>query len=345
MFFNLINNYIFIIEISRTKSKCNNCFSSMLRLGSENSSIYSSSLLPAAATTYNNHVSTTGSTKHQQKQQRRSGGGGGKFEQKRRIMLKTINSSGIVEKTSACSFTQQQEQQQQQNQSSQRNHVVKNESAEFSKRPSSTLSVFEAAGPGSPINHSNTNNYNNASNNNITKNKKDTKRRFSFGRREKKNSEDHFNVNVMEGRRSIRPNEINGGNRSLMNRSSFRHGGRQNRSVSRKVTKMLILVSTIFIVLNFPIHAYTVYIFIRNTLRNSNNYYATNVINATNSTQIEQLESYSKLDSNIFEICFIIFCTSFSCNFLLYSISGVTFRNEFKRLLFKLLRIKYQAKR
>lgn len=108
--------------------------------------------------------------------------------------------------------------------------------------------------------------------------------------------------------------------------NSFRHGGRnQSKSVSRKITKMLILVSSIFLLLNFPIHSFNVYIHCRYLYGND--------------------DKYSVYERNTREIFDLLFYTSFSCNFLLYSISGVTFRSEFKRLLFKILRIKVQAKR
>lgn len=147
------------------------------------------------------------------------------------------------------------------------------------------------------------------------------------------NNHNNHDNNSANKRRATTTAVMNGGSswrsnsQSTMGRAnSFRYGGRnQSKSVSRKITKMLILVSSIFLLLNFPIHSFNVYIHVR--------------------ARITREEQISRLDGNIREIFCLLFYTSFSCNFLLYSISGVTFRSEFKRLLFKLLRIKNQTKR
>lgn len=113
----------------------------------------------------------------------------------------------------------------------------------------------------------------------------------------------------------------------MMRANSYRHGGaQQTKSVSRRVTKMLILVSSVFLLLNFPVHAYNLYVYYKVSLLKIHDPYAQ--------------FSPNLIEFNLEEIVLIIFFTSFSCNFLLYSISGVTFRTEFKRLFFKIVRVK-----
>jgi hypothetical protein len=89
--------------------------------------------------------------------------------------------------------------------------------------------------------------------------------------------------------------------------------------VSRKVTKMLIVLSTTFLLLNLPIHSFNIYINIR--------------ILAT------KIESYYPIEYDLNEIAHSIFYTSFSVNFFLYNISGVSFRTELRNLIFKVFRI------
>lgn len=101
---------------------------------------------------------------------------------------------------------------------------------------------------------------------------------------------------------------------------SFRISGSRSNSVSTKISKMLIIVSTTFLILNLPIHSFNIYVFLTRRFFNKGDYSC--------------IENYLR---NIFNN---LFFSSFSCNFLLYSISGVSFRNEFKRILLKLIPIK-----
>lgn len=106
-------------------------------------------------------------------------------------------------------------------------------------------------------------------------------------------------------------------------RTSFRIGGSKTNSVSRKVTKMLIVVSTTFLILNLPVHSINVYIAIRIFITGKNFIYP--------------------VEFELREIFHSLFYTSFSCNFLLYSISGATFRTEFKKLLFNMFKLKSKS--
>jgi hypothetical protein len=103
-------------------------------------------------------------------------------------------------------------------------------------------------------------------------------------------------------------------------RMSFRISNSRTNSVSARISKMLIIVSSTFLLLNLPIHSFNVYIFI--------------------TRQIFKFGDYSCMENYIRNIFDNLFFSSFSCNFLLYSISGVSFRNEFKRIVLKLFRIK-----
>lgn len=103
-------------------------------------------------------------------------------------------------------------------------------------------------------------------------------------------------------------------------RMSFRISGPRTNSVSAKISKMLIFVSTTFLLLNLPTHSFNIYIFITRRFFGEN--------------------EYSCIENYLHCIFNNLFFSAFSCNFLLYSISGVSFRNEFKRIVFKLLRIK-----
>ena len=101
---------------------------------------------------------------------------------------------------------------------------------------------------------------------------------------------------------------------------SFRISSSKTNSVSRKITKMLIIVSTTFLILNLPVHSFNLYTYL--VVRKRKN------------------KSYNCVEDYLRIIFYEIFHTSFSCNFLLYSISGITFRNECKKLIHKVLRIK-----
>ena len=98
-------------------------------------------------------------------------------------------------------------------------------------------------------------------------------------------------------------------------RTSFRIGGPKTNSVSRRVTKMVIVVSLFFLMLNLPLHMFNIYIFTRMSCTGS--------------------KTYTKLEDFMFNLMQAMFFTSFSCNFLLYSISGVTFRTEIHRIFVK----------
>ena len=131
-------------------------------------------------------------------------------------------------------------------------------------------------------------------------------------------------------------NSLNIDSNGSQNRMSFRIAGPRTNSVSRKITKMLIIVSSTFLVLNLPIHTFNIYIYVSRSYEE----HSEKDIEWSNSTIISNSMGYTCKESNIRSIVNNIFYTSFSCNFLLYSISGVTFRNECKRLRFKLLRVK-----
>ena len=103
-------------------------------------------------------------------------------------------------------------------------------------------------------------------------------------------------------------------------RTSFRIAGAKTNSVSRRVTKMLLLVSTIFLMLNLPIHVFNIYVSIR--------------------VYIDKKPTLSEIEQISQTVVSAFFYTSFSVNFLLYSISGVTFRTEYTRLFFALVPIK-----
>jgi hypothetical protein len=81
---------------------------------------------------------------------------------------------------------------------------------------------------------------------------------------------------------------------------------------SRKVTKMLLVISSVFFTLNLPYHSYTVYLYFRVSSRPSSN--------------------YTLAENCILTVAKQVFNTSFACNFFLYSITGATFRVELKRV-------------
>jgi hypothetical protein len=92
-----------------------------------------------------------------------------------------------------------------------------------------------------------------------------------------------------------------------------------NTSMSLKVTKMLICVSTVFLLLNLPFHSFKLYLYVR--------------VRKTG-------EEYSGAESCIYDFFQNIFYASFSCNFFLYSISGSVFRNEFKSFISSIIKKK-----
>ncbi|CAF0721707.1 unnamed protein product [Brachionus calyciflorus] len=124
---------------------------------------------------------------------------------------------------------------------------------------------------------------------------------------------------------SVELSSLLGKKNDARGRTSFKIGGSKPNSVSRKVTKMLIVVSTTFLLLNLPVHTINVYIAIR--------------IFLTAYKEVHPTEYYLR------EIFHSLFYTSFSCNFLLYSISGATFRTEFKMLILSLIGMKSKTKR
>jgi hypothetical protein len=122
----------------------------------------------------------------------------------------------------------------------------------------------------------------------------------------------------LEGSRKGRSasNVRNGGSVSASaGRTSFRIGGPKTNSVSRRVTKMVIFVSLVFLMLNLPIHLYNIFISVR--------------VYCDRNPDLTVWEAFAN------EITQAIFYTSFSCNFLLYSISGATFRTEITRLFLR----------
>ncbi len=87
---------------------------------------------------------------------------------------------------------------------------------------------------------------------------------------------------------------------------------------SRKVTKMLLVISSVFFMLNLPYHSFTVYLYFQITTRPSSN--------------------YTHAEDCILTVTKQVFYTSFACNFFLYSITGTAFRAEFKRSAMKAIR-------
>nr|QVK45780.1 G protein-coupled receptor [Proales similis] len=102
--------------------------------------------------------------------------------------------------------------------------------------------------------------------------------------------------------------------------SSLRISNARVTLISKRVTKMLILISSTFLLLNLPYLIFTVATFI--TVRIDNRQHLTNA------------EGFFEIIARNF------FYTTFSCNFLLYSISGTTFRNELKAVITKMFRLK-----
>lgn len=101
---------------------------------------------------------------------------------------------------------------------------------------------------------------------------------------------------------------------------SFRVSGPKAQTVSRKITKMLVIISISFLILNTPLYFFNVYFYFEKKNRPE--------------------EPYSCMEHSLLRLFFLFHWTSFSCNFLLYSISGVMFRNELKKLIYQIFRIK-----
>ena len=80
-----------------------------------------------------------------------------------------------------------------------------------------------------------------------------------------------------------------------------------------KVTKMLLLVSTVFLILNIPSHAVRVYVFLKSTVDSS---YVPDYL----------LVLIQKIFQHLFYV-------NFATNFLLYSVSGKAFRRATYRLV------------
>jgi hypothetical protein len=112
----------------------------------------------------------------------------------------------------------------------------------------------------------------------------------------------------------------NSTNQQNFNRSSMQVAG--PRFLSHKITKMLIIVSSTFLVLNLPIHLFNIYVYIRFKFN------------------LNSSASLTSLEYAAYDIVTHIFSTSFSCNFLLYSISGKKFRTELKMFVYKLFNLK-----
>jgi len=106
-------------------------------------------------------------------------------------------------------------------------------------------------------------------------------------------------------------------------RSLHQFSKHRTNSISRKVTKMLMIVSSTFLILNLPVHTFNIYINIR--------------------VYLNGCDKYSSTEHYLKEIFDNIFYTSFACNFLLYSISGVMFRTELKCLIRKFFKLKKKS--
>ncbi|XP_018331819.1 thyrotropin-releasing hormone receptor isoform X2 [Agrilus planipennis] len=84
----------------------------------------------------------------------------------------------------------------------------------------------------------------------------------------------------------------------------------------QNVTKVLLLISTIFICLNLPSYFIRLY------------FYALNVLEKEVPTEIYCVQQFTMM----------LFYTNFSVNFVLYAMYGITFRNCLKQLIWNLLR-------
>ncbi|XP_013400602.1 thyrotropin-releasing hormone receptor [Lingula anatina] len=100
------------------------------------------------------------------------------------------------------------------------------------------------------------------------------------------------------------------------------HGGKRLRRTQVKITKMLLLVSTVFLVLNLPSHSMRVYHLVVTSKREG--------------------YSVSPLEWALQQIFQLLYYTNFAINFALYSLSGQNFRKALRRLLGK---VKYKANR
>lgn len=117
------------------------------------------------------------------------------------------------------------------------------------------------------------------------------------------------------------PSKRKGSSLRLSNGGMNIHISNPKTAVSRKITKMLIIVSSTFLLLNLPVHSFNLYIYV------------------VMQGRPEHEKMYNCVENYLRVICYHLFFTSFSCNFLLYSISGVMFRNECKKLIFQIFRI------
>ncbi|CAF4287708.1 unnamed protein product, partial [Adineta steineri] len=131
----------------------------------------------------------------------------------------------------------------------------------------------------------------------------------------------------------------------------------RSHAQSHRVTRMLIIVSTCFLLLNAPSHickiSVKIYALKNGQLTSNSHLISTNVIeysNETMSTIIENSdfisatipyrEKSTKMNANYYYILYITIITcqhisylSYSINFFLYSFCGMKFRRELKRFL------------
>lgn len=107
----------------------------------------------------------------------------------------------------------------------------------------------------------------------------------------------------------FRGSDVNMGTSARPAARGSRHGGGGNNT---QITKMLLVVSTIFLVLNFPSHAFRVHNFVMELIHS----------NWQPSYRIAQLQ----------KILVLIYYLNFSVNFMLYSLCGYNFRAALKKL-------------
>jgi hypothetical protein len=105
---------------------------------------------------------------------------------------------------------------------------------------------------------------------------------------------------------------------NLFNNSRNQHGDSSASGSSFKVTKMLVCVSTVFLLLNAPYHFFRIYTY---TLM-----------------RITKRKHQHQSEQCILKILQFIYYASFSVNFFLYSISGAAFRNEIKAFLINIFK-------
>ncbi len=152
----------------------------------------------------------------------------------------------------------------------------------------------------------------------------------------KANGFSRSSIQKMRTKSAIRLNSSIGDNASISGIGSImRISSARPNSVSKRVTKMLIIVSSVFLILNLPIHTINIY----SSLSSINPPQDSNSTNSTIFIDSESTETGTiVVIAN--RISIFLFYTSFSCNFLLYSISGAMFRTEIKRLFMKLIKIR-----